>query len=168
MTDCDFLVVGHGIAGATLAYVLRQRGHRVLVYDPGQANSASNVAAGLMNPVAGKRFALSWRAAELLPAAAAFYRELERRYGQNFFTETPIFKIFSLARRAERHAGPQRRPALGRLRGRPHHHRPRPAGRARALWRGLAAARRPRGRARAAGRPGRRRPARGLAAARNF
>ncbi|HEX8505175.1 MAG TPA: NAD(P)-binding protein, partial [Hymenobacter sp.] len=31
MTDCDFLVVGHGIAGATLAYVLRQRGHRVLV-----------------------------------------------------------------------------------------------------------------------------------------
>ena len=63
MTECDFLVVGHGIAGATLAYVLRQRGHRVLVYDPGQANSASNVAAGLMNPVAGKRFALTWRAA---------------------------------------------------------------------------------------------------------
>ena len=94
MTDCDFLLVGHGIAGATLAYVLRERGHRVLVYDPGQANSASNVAAGLMNPVAGKRFALSWRAAELLPAAAAFYRALGQRYGQAFLTETPIFKIF--------------------------------------------------------------------------
>ena len=94
MTDCDFLVVGHGIAGATLAEVLRQRGHRVLVYDPGQANSASNVAAGLMNPVAGKRFALSWRAAELLPFAAAFYRALAQRYGQAFFTETPIFKLF--------------------------------------------------------------------------
>ncbi len=66
MTNCDFLVVGHGIAGATLAYVLRERGHRVLVYDPGQENSASNVAAGLMNPVAGKRLALTWRAAELL------------------------------------------------------------------------------------------------------
>ena len=95
MTDCDFLVVGHGIAGATLAYVLRQRGHRVLVYDPGQDNSASNVAAGLMNPVAGKRFALTWRGAELLPFAAAFYRELEQRYGQPFFTEAPIFKLFS-------------------------------------------------------------------------
>ena len=87
-------MVGHGIAGATLAYVLRERGHRVLVYDPGQDNSASNVAAGLMNPVAGKRFALSWRAAELLPFAAAFYRELEQRYGQPFFTEAPIFKLF--------------------------------------------------------------------------
>ena len=95
MTDCDFLVVGHGIAGATLAYVLRQRGHQVLVYDPGQPNSASNVAAGLMNPVAGKRFALSWRAAELLPFAAAFYRELEQRYGQPFFTEIPIIKLFA-------------------------------------------------------------------------
>ena len=93
-TDCDFLVVGHGIAGATLAYVLRERGHRVLVYDPGQENSASNVAAGLMNPVAGKRFALTWRAAELLPFAATFYRKLEQRYRQSFFTETPIFKIF--------------------------------------------------------------------------
>ncbi|OGX85862.1 hypothetical protein BEN47_14230 [Hymenobacter lapidarius] len=95
MTDCDFLVVGHGIAGATLAYVLRERGHHVLVYDPGQHNSASNVAAGLMNPVAGKRFALTWRAAELLPFATTFYRELGQRYGQPFFTETPILKLFS-------------------------------------------------------------------------
>ena len=110
MEDCDFLVVGHGIAGATLAYVLRQRGHRVLVYDPGQANSASNVAAGLMNPVAGKRFALTWRAAELLPFAAEFYRELEQRFSQPFFTATPILKLFSsleeqnavLARSADR------------------------------------------------------------------
>ena len=95
MTDCDFLVIGHGIAGATLAYVLRQRSHRVLVYDPGQTNSASNVAAGLMNPVAGKRFALTWRAAELLPFSAAFYRELEQRFNQPFFTEMPILKLFA-------------------------------------------------------------------------
>lgn len=95
MTDCDFLVVGHGITGATLAYVLRERGQRVLVYDPGQANSASNVAAGLMNPVAGKRFALTWQAAELLPFAATFYRALEQRYQEHFFTETPIFKLFN-------------------------------------------------------------------------
>ena len=110
MTDCDFLVVGHGIAGATLAYVLRQRGHRVLVYDPGMPNSASNVAAGLMNPVAGKRFALTWQAAELLPFATSFYREMEQRYGLPFFVEAPIFKLFSsleeqnavLARSADR------------------------------------------------------------------
>jgi glycine/D-amino acid oxidase-like deaminating enzyme len=94
MTSCDFLVVGHGLAGATLAYALRQRGHQVIVFDPGQTDSASNVAAGLINPVAGKRFALTWKATELLPAAAAFYRELEQRFAQRFFFETPILKIF--------------------------------------------------------------------------
>ncbi len=48
-----------------------------------------------MNPVTGQRFILSWRAAELIPAAIAFYRELETRYGQSFFQAAPIFKIFA-------------------------------------------------------------------------
>jgi glycine/D-amino acid oxidase-like deaminating enzyme len=92
--DYDFLLVGHGVAGALLGWELRRRGHRVLVYDAPQPDSASNVAAGLMNPVAGKRFALSWRAAELLPTAAATYRRLEAELGQQFFFEKPIFKVF--------------------------------------------------------------------------
>ena len=94
MTECDFLLVGHGIAGALLAESLRRHGQRVLVYDQPNPASASNVAAGLMNPVAGKRFALSWRAAELLPAATAAYRALGQRLGQDFLAEVPIFKAF--------------------------------------------------------------------------
>lgn len=90
----DFLLVGHGIAGALLGWELRRRGHRVLVYDAPRPDSASNVAAGLMNPVAGKRFALAWQAAELLPAAATAYRALEQEFGRQFFFETPIFKVF--------------------------------------------------------------------------
>ena len=97
MTECDFLLVGHGIAGAMLAESLRNRGQRVLVYDLPNPNSASNVAAGLMNPVAGKRFALSWQAAALLPAAAAAYRTLGQRLGLDFFTEALIFKAFGSA-----------------------------------------------------------------------
>jgi glycine/D-amino acid oxidase-like deaminating enzyme len=49
----DYLLIGHGLAGATLARELRGRGHRVLVYDEPRPDSASRVAAGLMNPVAG-------------------------------------------------------------------------------------------------------------------
>ena len=97
MTDCDFLVVGHGLAGATLAGDLRLRGHRVLVYDAGRPDSASRVAAGLVNPVAGRRFALAWRAAELIPYATDYYRALEARLGQSFFTAAPIFKVFGSA-----------------------------------------------------------------------
>ena len=95
--EYDFLLVGHGLAGALLGWELRRRGHRVLVYDAPRPDSASNVAAGLMNPVAGKRFALAWRAAELLPAATATYRVLEAEFKQKFFFDTPIFKVFGSA-----------------------------------------------------------------------
>jgi glycine/D-amino acid oxidase-like deaminating enzyme len=95
MKEYDYLILGHGIAGATLAWELRRRGRTVLVLDADQANSASKVAAGLMNPVAGKRFALAWRADELLTAAKALYQEMEQHFGQQFFFELPIWKLFS-------------------------------------------------------------------------
>ncbi|TGE21178.1 NAD(P)/FAD-dependent oxidoreductase [Hymenobacter metallicola] len=95
MTAYDYLIIGHGIAGATLSYELRRRGKAVLVLDAYKPDSASNVAAGLMNPVAGQRFALTWRADELLTAAGAFYQELEARFGQQFFFEVPILKLLS-------------------------------------------------------------------------
>ncbi|MBC6606788.1 FAD-binding oxidoreductase [Hymenobacter sp. BT188] len=95
MTSYDYLILGHGLAGATFAYELRQRGHSVVVLDEPRADSASNVAAGLMNPVTGQRFVLTWLADELLPAAAEFYRKIEAEFKQQFFFETPILKLFS-------------------------------------------------------------------------
>ena len=91
----DFIVVGHGLAGAILAETLRSRGKKVLVIDEPKQNSASRVAAGLLNPLAGKRFAKSWLADTFIPAADAFYDALEARYGQELFFHKPIYKIFS-------------------------------------------------------------------------
>ncbi|NDK57099.1 NAD(P)/FAD-dependent oxidoreductase [Pontibacter fetidus] len=91
----DFIVVGHGLAGAILAETLRSRGNSVLVIDEPKENSASRVAAGLLNPVAGKRFAKSWLADTFIPAADAFYDALEARYSQELFFHKPIYKIFS-------------------------------------------------------------------------
>ncbi|OON66794.1 NAD(P)/FAD-dependent oxidoreductase [Hymenobacter sp. CRA2] len=96
--QADYLIVGHGLAGATLAWELRRRGRSVLVLDAYQPDSATRVAAGLINPVAGKRFALAWRIDELLPAARTFYRALEAEFGQLLFFEKPILKLFSSVR----------------------------------------------------------------------
>ena len=93
----DYLLIGHGIAGALLARELRGRGHRVLVYDEPRPDAASRVAAGLMNPVAGKRFALTWRALDTLPYAVAYYRALAQELGQEILVETPILKVFGSA-----------------------------------------------------------------------
>ena len=93
-SDYDYLLIGHGIAGAVLARELRGRGQRVLVYDEPWPEAASRVAAGLMNPVAGKRFALTWRAQETLPTAVAYYLDLNKELGEDFFQVSPILKVF--------------------------------------------------------------------------
>lgn len=91
----DFIVVGHGLAGAILTDTLRTNGYKVLVIDEPKKNSASNVAAGLVNPIAGKRFAKSWMADSFIPAANSFYKDLEARFQRPLFIQKPIYKIFS-------------------------------------------------------------------------
>jgi glycine oxidase len=93
--NCDFLIIGHGLAGAILARTLRLRGHRVLVLDQPKPDSASNVAAGLINPIAGKRFAKSWQVDLFLPAARKFYQQLEADLQEQIFFPAPIIKLFS-------------------------------------------------------------------------
>ena len=93
-TSYDYLLIGHGIAGAVLGCELRRRGYRVLSYDEPRPDAASRVAAGLMNPVAGKRFALTWRAHDTLPAALSFYRALGAELGETYLQEVPILKVF--------------------------------------------------------------------------
>jgi glycine/D-amino acid oxidase-like deaminating enzyme len=93
----DYLLIGHGLAGALLARELRGRGHQVLVYDEPRPDAASRVAAGLMNPVAGKRFALTWRALDTLPYAVAYYEALGQELGEKYWVDTPILKVFGSA-----------------------------------------------------------------------
>jgi glycine oxidase len=91
----DFILVGHGLAGAILGHSLSGKGHKIMIIDQPKANSASQVAAGLMNPLAGKRFAKSWLADTLVPFATAFYRQLESECGRQLFYQKPILKLFS-------------------------------------------------------------------------
>ena len=77
MERVDFVIVGQGLAGTTLAWQLLRRGRSVLVIDREGGVTSSRIAAGLITPVTGKRLAKSWRWEELYPAAVAFYRSLE-------------------------------------------------------------------------------------------
>src|SRR5262245_23458931 len=102
MERVDFVIVGQGLAGTTLAWQLSRRGLRVLVLDREGGGSASRIAAGLITPVTGKRLAKSWRYSELFPAAGAFYRSLEAETREAFFLERPAVRLFAdEAERAE-------------------------------------------------------------------
>lgn len=96
----DVILVGQGLAGTVLSAVLQQRGKRVMVYDEPLAGRASEVAAGLVNPVALRRTVLTWRASEMLAISGAFYRELGLRYDRTFWHPLPLVAIFPTAQEA--------------------------------------------------------------------
>jgi glycine oxidase len=79
MNEQDYIIVGQGIAGSILAYFLRENGQKVVIIDQYTEGSpsSSKIAAGVINPITGRRFVKSWRIDELLPSAKQTYQELE-------------------------------------------------------------------------------------------
>ncbi|CAA9890652.1 FAD dependent oxidoreductase [Candidatus Methylobacter favarea] len=89
----DFLIIGQGLAGSLLAWELMQRNCQVIVIDSGKEN-ASQIAAGLINPITGLRFVKSAHVDSLLPAAKRFYSRLSGYFQQSFYIEKPMLRIF--------------------------------------------------------------------------
>jgi glycine/D-amino acid oxidase-like deaminating enzyme len=91
--NIDFLIIGQGLSGSLLALELMRRQRKVIIVDNGREN-ASQVSAGLINPVTGMRLVkppdMDW----LLPEAKRCYRSLSDDFQQFFFHEKPMLRIF--------------------------------------------------------------------------
>lgn len=73
MIQVDYLIVGQGLCGTFLSWELLRAGRSVIVIDdPGQTGS-SRVAAGIINPVTGRRIVKTWMIDTLLPVALEKY-----------------------------------------------------------------------------------------------
>jgi glycine/D-amino acid oxidase-like deaminating enzyme len=90
----DVLIVGQGLAGSLLAWLLIQQGYRVMVVDDG-AENASQVAAGLINPITGRRLLKSPEVDTCLPAAKGLYLQLQQQFQQPFFVELPMLRVLN-------------------------------------------------------------------------
>jgi len=88
----DYLIIGQGLAGSLLAWELMQRGCTVVIVDNG-LESASQVAAGLINPVTGMRLVKSADVDRLLPVAKQYYAQLAEVFQQDFYIEKPMLRL---------------------------------------------------------------------------
>ena len=86
----DFLIIGQGICGTWLSYYLKQEGYSVLVLDDNQKNSASRVAAGIINPVTGRRIVKTWMIDELVAFLVPAYEELGKEIGVGAITKKSL------------------------------------------------------------------------------
>jgi len=91
----DYLIIGQGVAGSVLAMTLHEQGKSVCIVDSPKPNTSSRVAAGIMNPVTGKRMTLTWEADTFFPTAKSFYKRMESMADRRFLFEHPIVRIFS-------------------------------------------------------------------------
>lgn len=89
----DYLLVGFGLAGASIAHQLEKRKKSFVVFE-NKSHQSSKVAGGLYNPVILKRFSLACEAEEQLAVAVPFYKSLEEKLGVRFQRNMPVHRKF--------------------------------------------------------------------------
>jgi glycine/D-amino acid oxidase-like deaminating enzyme len=90
----NYIVVGLGIGGANFCQELERRGKSFIVFDDDR-EAASNIAAGLINPITGRNYAKSWRIDQLIPKAIENYQWFERKLGRRFHYDLDIRRILN-------------------------------------------------------------------------
>lgn len=93
----DTLIIGQGICGTFLSLQLEKAGSSHLLIDELRPYSASRIAAGLINPVTGRRLVTTWMIDELLASAREAYGQLGATLGNSFLSETSVTDFFPTA-----------------------------------------------------------------------
>ncbi len=93
----DVLIVGQGICGTMLSYWLEKEGLSYVVIDEYRPFTPSRAAAGIINPVTGRRIVKTWMIDELLPFALETYRAIGGELGISCLSPTEIIEFFPSA-----------------------------------------------------------------------
>lgn len=95
MKHVEYIIVGQGLAGSTLAQYLIRENRSFMVFGSPVHKKASEVAAGLFNPITGKKMVLTWNAGVLFPLLHVFYKEAEAMFGTSFLYPKTIYRPFA-------------------------------------------------------------------------
>ncbi|MGB3465176.1 MAG: FAD-dependent oxidoreductase [Cyclobacteriaceae bacterium] len=90
----DYLIIGQGIAGSMIAYELMKRHATVDIYNRTDERTSSQVAAGLYNPVTGRKMVKTWNADAIFADLEQYYQSLEKVLKARFLHSTGIYRPF--------------------------------------------------------------------------
>src|SRR5688572_9117860 len=90
----DYLIIGQGISGTWLSYYLQKEGRSFLVIDNNDRNAASRLAAGIINPVTGRRHVKVWMAEEIIPFAQEAYSMIGNELNITAISRKDIIDFF--------------------------------------------------------------------------
>ncbi|MET0636459.1 MAG: FAD-binding oxidoreductase [Chitinophagaceae bacterium] len=90
----DYLIIGQGISGTFLSYYLQKLEKTVLVIDEFRKDSPSNITAGVMNPVTGRRLVTVWMAEQIFPFAWDAYTAIGNELDIPVITHKNVIDFF--------------------------------------------------------------------------
>lgn len=90
----DILIIGQGICGTMLSWFLQQEGADFLVLDDARPYTATAAAAGIINPVTGRRYVYSWMIDTAMPFAVQTYRDMGVALQVEAMRQTSILDFF--------------------------------------------------------------------------
>lgn len=90
----DVLIIGQGISGTFLSYYLEKEGRRFIVIDDNYVNAPSKIAAGIINPVTGRRLVTVWMSEEVLPFAWKAYQQIGQELKITAISQKTIIDFF--------------------------------------------------------------------------
>lgn len=93
MKKVDYIIVGDGYAALFFAHQLIKNNKTFALFSEGK-KSASQVSAGIINPVVLKRFSSFWLAKEQIQFLKTTLEEIEQYTNVNYFIDSPIHRIF--------------------------------------------------------------------------
>jgi glycine oxidase len=95
MKQIEFFIAGNGLAGTMLAFEMLRNNIDFRIIASPEKSRASEIAAGMINPLVFKRLTKSWLVDDLLPFAKETYQNLENLLGAKFYFEKRILKPLS-------------------------------------------------------------------------
>jgi glycine/D-amino acid oxidase-like deaminating enzyme len=90
----DYIIVGQGLSGSIITLKLIEQGKSVCLIDNGD-NQCSEIAAGVINPISGRRFTKPWKYEDITNDAISFYRTYETVFNTSFFDNLVIGKVLN-------------------------------------------------------------------------
>jgi len=92
--NVDYLIVGQGISGTWLSYFLQKENKSFVVIDNNDRKAPSRLAAGIINPVTGRRHVEVWMAEEILPFALEAYTRIGNELAITAISQKNIIDFF--------------------------------------------------------------------------
>lgn len=93
MKNVDYIIVGDGYAALFLAHQFIKNKKSFALFSEGK-KSASQISAGIINPVVLKKFTTFWLAQEQLDFLKTTLQEIEQYTGVNYLVQENIHRIF--------------------------------------------------------------------------